>query len=198
MIEISSKDSKKIKVLTFLCAILVVPIHTYNVEQYSISFKGTGMEKFIYIIENFISDGVARTAVPLFFILSSFLFFYKITPSIEWFIKKYKKRFKSLLIPYLIWNIVGYMIFLIPFFIKQLRPFMSGYIQQPTVIDFIQGVFLYKYNYAFWFMFNLIILVIISPAIYTVLKNKQRGQIITIIILIGWILEIKIENLIIT
>lgn len=197
MTEISNRNSKKIKFITFFCAILVVFIHSYNLKKYSINSLSLGFSKVTYIIESFISQGVARVAVPLFFVISAFLFFYNLsedTVSFDWFIKKYKKRFKSLVIPFLIWNTISYLIYLLPYFIIPIRSIITGYIKEPTIINFIQGVFLFKYNMIFWFIFNLIILVILSPIIYLVLKNKTRGQIFTIFILSMWLLRTKNGN----
>ncbi len=197
MIEISKMNSKKIKVITFLCAILVVFLHSYNLKRYSINSLSIGFTKMVYIIEAFISQGVARAAVPLFFIISAFLFFHNIDPnkvSFKWFIQKYKKRFKSLVIPYLIWNTISYLIYLIPALITPTRFLPKENIVRFILIDFIQGVLLFKYNAIFWFVFNLIVLITISPIIFLVLRDKLRGQIITIFVFMLWLLRTKNGN----
>lgn len=197
MIEISKRISKKIKVITFFCAILVVFIHSYNLKVYSINSKSIGFAKFTYIIEAFISQGVARVAVPLFFVISAFLFFYNIPKdhvSFNWFVKKYRKRFKSLVIPFLIWNTISYFIYLIPYFVVSMKPILIGSIKEITFLDFLNGVFLFKYNMIFWFIFNLIILIALSPIIYLVLKNKIRGRVVTIFILMLWLFRTKNGN----
>lgn len=197
MAEISERDSKKIKFITFFCAILVVFIHSYNLKRYSINSLSVGFSKVTYIIEAFISQGIARVAVPLFFVISAFLFFYnvpKYSISFNWFIKKYKKRFESLVIPFLIWNAISYLIYLLPYFIIPMRSIFTGYIKEPMIINFIQGIFFFKYNMIFWFIFNLIILVVLSPIIYLILKNKTRGQVFTILILTIWLLRTKNGN----
>ena len=53
-----------------------------------------------------VSEEVAKIAVPLFFFISGFLFFYR-SPSltISDYVKKLKKRARTLLIPYILWNI---------------------------------------------------------------------------------------------
>lgn len=56
---------------------------------------------------------IVINVVPMFFIISEFLFFLKK----DTYISKCKKRFHSLSIPYIIWCIVGFMI---PFFFQQI------------------------------------------------------------------------------
>ena len=63
--------SRNIKTLSVICAILIVFIHTYNTEQYSIESGPT------YWLEIIISQNICRIAVPFFFISSAFLLYKK-------------------------------------------------------------------------------------------------------------------------
>lgn len=54
----------------------------------------------------FISRILASVAVPLFFFISGYLFFFRTTFSVDVYKKKLKSRIKTLLIPYLFWNFV--------------------------------------------------------------------------------------------
>lgn len=56
---------------------------------------------------------IVINAVPMFFFISGFLFFLKK----DTYTSKWKKRFHSLVIPYIIWCAIG---FLIPFFFQQI------------------------------------------------------------------------------
>ena len=51
-------------------------------------------------------EGIARIGVPLFFFISGFLFFYYDDFSKNVYLGKIKKRFKSLVVPYIFWNLV--------------------------------------------------------------------------------------------
>ena len=96
-----SNDSLQSKVISFLRFPLIVGvilIHTQlpNANEEFVCYENT---KFI------ISNVIARIAVLLFFVCSGFLFFFKTEEfSLHTYLSKLKKRVKTLLIPYLIWN----------------------------------------------------------------------------------------------
>lgn len=192
MIQINDYTSKKITIIQFFCSIMVVMIHSYNLNQYFNLEADSLQYKIISFVENFISNGVARVAVPLFFIISAFLFFNGVHYTFRWFLTKYQKRIKSLLIPYMIWNIIGLLIYLIPYFIPSLRTFIPRYIDNITYKNIINGIFFYKYNFTFWFINNLIILIIFSPFIYLLLKNNILGKLFILLSLFTFILDYQI------
>ena len=123
--KLSKVTSDKITILNFISAILVVTIHTYNIDMYSIKCT-TYMNKFIYIFENIISQNIARVAVPFFFLFASFFFFYNIKNTEQWYIKKLNKRIRTIVIPYIFWNFIAYLFFLIPLYVPTLRTFVGG------------------------------------------------------------------------
>ena len=88
--------SNKIKNISLIMTFFVVILHSNNLEDPSVLNINT-------LIQNFIGQGIVRIAVPMFFLISGYLFFYKFKPSKEAFLNKYKKRFKSLFIPYFLW-----------------------------------------------------------------------------------------------
>ena len=70
--------SKKLKNLSFLLMVLVAFIHGYNI---NIRLSGAGNHEISYwlqFLENFITDGICRVAVPMFFAISGYLACYKI------------------------------------------------------------------------------------------------------------------------
>lgn len=111
----SNLQSLVIDWLRFPLAIFVVFIHNFGSEQ--LNFNTLHSSPFVLeSIYNFLrialSNVCTRIAVPVFFMFSGFLFFYKIKDfniSVYW--QKLRKRFSSLLIPYICW-IVLYIIYL--------------------------------------------------------------------------------------
>ena len=75
--------SNKIKNISLILTILVVFLHAYNLEESNSVININGF------IQNFISYGVCTIAVPLFFMISGYLFFYKINPTLQGWINKY-------------------------------------------------------------------------------------------------------------
>ena len=96
--------SQTINFLRFPLIICVVSIHTVFIVPGNLR----GYEVFKYILGCF-----TGLAVPMFFIISSFLFFYdmKEFDTQKWCVKL-KKRIRTLLMPYLFWNLC-YLLFML-------------------------------------------------------------------------------------
>ena len=62
------------------------------------TFVGYELVRFIFV------EGFSRIFVPCFFLISGFLFFYYSGFDRHIYWEKMKKRFRSLLVPYLFWN----------------------------------------------------------------------------------------------
>lgn len=101
-------QSKTICFLRFPLIVGIVMIHSHYTE---LIVEGNDLMKDANLpVYNFISylfsEILAGTAVPLFFFLSGFLFFYKTaTFSRTIYEEKIKKRIRTLLVPYLFWNL---------------------------------------------------------------------------------------------
>ena len=88
-------------VVTFFLSILVVLIHIHSFDSYEWTGSlGMGISYF----GKFLTSGVTGVAIRMFFVISGVLFYRNYTYKDT--IKKYKSRFKSLVIPYLFWCIL--------------------------------------------------------------------------------------------
>lgn len=135
---------------------------------------------------------LAHIAVPLFFMFSGFLFFYKANGfTIQTYVEKLKKRIRTLLIPFLFWNILFIVVYNVSgiLFPGTTELFIGkGY----TIKDWLMT--LYNYNdgmpvsYQFWFIRDLIIVVLFTPAIYWLTKklNIFLLLLLGILWLMGW------------
>lgn len=100
MNELESRFRNKITFIQFLLSVGIVYQHTaWNYKRNSI--LNVGQSFLFFLIE---------TCVPFFFMISGYLFFRTYNPSKAKI--KIVSRIKTLLIPYLIWNLL-YMIFVI-------------------------------------------------------------------------------------
>ena len=172
--------SNKIKNISFILTILVVILHAYNIQN-DISI--------VSFIQTFISHGIATIAVPIFFMISGYLFFYKFESTLQNWISKYKKRFKSLFIPFMIWC-TGWMIIL---YIIQVTPIGNSLFTNMVLSEFsfkeiLKYMYVYPIPFQLWYISALIECVIISPIIYYLIK--KIGSISGYILFILWILSI--------
>lgn len=119
---------------------------------------------------------VLQICVPIFFIISGYLYFFNIGKlTAREYVIKSKKRVRSLLIPYLLWNLC-YAVF-------NLGILLINGEQVPSGFDFIKGFWAYgntspsgftsPYNGPFWFLRDLIVMSVVSPFIYLLLKNRE-------------------------
>lgn len=102
--KISEYTSRKIARISIVCAILVVFLHSYS-KTLSASMSGS----LTWWIQDFVSQGVARVAVPFFFVVSGFLMFRNFSENdiFTWYIRSLKSRMRSLCVPYFAWSLIG-------------------------------------------------------------------------------------------
>ena len=95
-----------IRQLRFPMIVLVTFAHSYGevAEGFSLLSSEWNTYEFLKLL---VSQTLVKVAVPVFFIMSGYLFFANVE---KWSLKVYKakilRRVKTLLIPYLIWNLL--------------------------------------------------------------------------------------------
>lgn len=165
---------KKVVLLNFIFCACVVIIHAEPPGRYGIPMTDF---KYIYIISL-----LCRVGVPSFYFISGMLFYKKLN-SILTLKNKVKKRFRSLVIPYLLWNILFYLIYLalthIPFIADKMN--MATIAYDPTTI--VRAVFLSSFS-PLWFVKNLILFTIFSPIVWVIIRNSKIGILAVLILTI--------------
>lgn len=185
--RVSQLTSKTISALRLPLIIGVVFIHNSSAELPGMDISEaindvTCWGGVSYIIK-LVSGTLAACAVPIFFFFSGFLFFIKTDEfSRKEYYGKIKSRVNSLLVPYLFWTIFGVVIYgllaTLPW-TKQI--FGNGYFEfswryigeQITGIKLVDGVHIYQMGYHLWFLRDLLLMVIISPLFYLVLRKRR-------------------------
>jgi peptidoglycan/LPS O-acetylase OafA/YrhL len=175
---LDSASSLRLKLLRFPPIIGVIYIHAYfSSITYSQGRLGTDtLDPVTEFIRTFISQGVARIAVPLFFLMSGYLFFANFRWSKTSFLTKVITRMRTLLIPFVFWNCVVLAIYAALQAIPGLRPYFTGstaVITQLTCTEFLNVIFGikgYPIAYHFWFIRDLMVLVLLAPVIAIILR----------------------------
>lgn len=163
---------RKIVYYNAIIAVLVIWIHTYNIGIYGIT-PTTPFNGLVYYFEEYLHR-YEEFCVPFFFMLSAYLFFVNYELTLDKIKKKYASRFKSLFIPFLIWNFVGFAYF---GFMTHFPPIASRMNMEPvdlSVKTYLNCLWTVDYNGSLWYLRNLIILVAISPIIYVLIKNYGK------------------------
>lgn len=166
--------SRKLVYLNFLLAIGVVIGHAINIETYSLElFKGGNILLRLEQLLSLVNGGLG---VATFFIISGYLFFRNFT--FEMLSKKWKSRFFSLVIPFMIWNTLGYLYW---FMVNHIPMPINSRVNTDGVKTFLSAVFCVQiYNGPLWFLRDLIIAVLLSPLIFVIVRKKFIGGVILI------------------
>ena len=179
---LDEKTSYKIKVLSLVSIVMVLYIHSYNL---GLLVSGSSMsiaESVNFFIQEFISQGLARVSIPIFFIISGFFLFKNFSYSS--YPKILIKRYHSLVIPYLFWSILVVGIF----YLLQNIPSASSFfdrqlVEHTSLATLVQMILINPKNYPLWFIRDLIILIIVSPIIYYILKHYKSVYFILLLFL---------------
>ncbi|RRJ94145.1 acyltransferase family protein [Flavobacterium macacae] len=186
--------SQKIKAVSFFAIILVVILHCYNLDLYQSLEIYDSSKNFNWFVQTIISFGITRIAVPLFFIISGYLFFFTFNGNADFAIK-IKKRFHTLVIPYLLWGFFGILFYYILQIIPQTEAFFTKkLIKNYSLNEFFDAAFLNLIPYQFWFIRDLIVLTLLSPLLYFITKKLNFWFLL--IILPFWI--VTLDNIIFT
>lgn len=168
-------------ILSFIAIVFVVIIHNSATKQYT-TLTPDAITTFTDHLHNFLAYILGSVAVPFLFFVSGIAFFRNYKPSL--YLSKLKSRTKSLLIPYLIWNLFG-LLFAVLYTYTSLSSYISGReLFTPTPANILAGIFLYKYNFQFWFLFDLMFYVLITPIIYLLIHHKSFGLITCLLALL--------------
>lgn len=164
--------SDKLRVMSFIAIINVLYIHS--------GFHSDEIEDMIVNdnVQILISEMLGRCAVPLFYIISGYLFFIKVPNGMKSILNKILKRMRTLLIPYLI----GCLFFVIFLVVVEVVPgtkrFMNGSVMPMFSLpleEILCSIFYDTGNgspcaFQLWFLRDLIIIVAISPLCFLCLK----------------------------
>lgn len=112
--------SQKLRFYSFICISLLLFVHGYNLNEtylqpFSLVNEPTTFTTFF---EYFIANGVLRFRIPLLFIISGYIFSLQDSRP---YLGRIKKRFHSLIVPFLIWSAIG----LLVTFALQQNPFTA-------------------------------------------------------------------------
>ena len=98
--------SQKFRFYSFVCISLLLYVHGYNLQETYLTPYSVVKEPltFTTFIEYFLANGALRFRIPLLFIISGYIYALQDYKPYE---QRIKKRFITLIIPFLIWSAVG-------------------------------------------------------------------------------------------
>lgn len=157
--------SKRVTHYSFLLSLLVVWIHSINTAGSEAELRLLAAQapgNFLIQLQYFLSVQLAQIAVPGYFLLSGYLF-YRTLSKFSAILKKWRSRIYSLLLPYGAWCVIWYLLYVLFF---RVRFSLAG------IVDAVEH---YRYFAIFWFLYQLILLTVLAPVFYPLLKNRWIG-----------------------
>lgn len=177
----AAKSLEVLQALRFPMIVLVVMIH-------AIPFSDGQFTRFlpdVHLYESLvlnIARNLAFIAVPVFMLISGYLFYFKIA---DWhqqvFFRQFQKRVRTLLLPYLAWNMLFVAFILVKNRIFYLigQPADSQYdlLQHSSILELFWSI---PINYPLWFLRDLMVMVLLSPVIYYGVKYLKIGWLVLV------------------
>lgn len=187
---IDRDTSRAITGVRFFLILLVVFIHNVPTE---VNFAGGAVTldvpPAVAFVRDFISGTLGRIAVPTFFFISAYLLFKKGEP----YPLLLKKKARSLLVPYLLWNAL----ITLAFFVCQKIPVLRQYFATLIISDLDAkgwlGLFIGFDNadgnallppivYQFWFLRDLLLCIAVSPLIKKAVEKMPLAAFFAVLI----------------
>lgn len=133
-------------------------------------------------LEFFFQKGLGVVAVPLFFIISGATFFRNYEKK-DYF-RKVGARMRSLAVPYLVWNTVISVLYIVVY-VTPIKTIIGAKNEFLLTWQYLfQAIFLHKRISAFWFIYNLIIFVLLTPIIDMTLWRKWTAAVFAMFLLV--------------
>lgn len=174
--DIKAEIIKRITLLRFPLMVMVVFWHAYPTPvRTSFAVLSKGIEGHLRVITDLLAL-LVRVSVPLFFAMSGFLFFRNYENTFLVYKQKITRRIRTLFVPHVVWN--GFVLIL--FAVGRNWELTAKFFAHRSVprgifglIDAILGITRQPIAYQFWFLRDLMLLVVFSPLIYFFLKRTK-------------------------
>jgi len=147
---------------------------------------GANAPYWLLCICNLFSMVLARIGVPLFFLMSGYLFFQQ-SLTADVYKSKLKKRARTLLVPYLLWNAIFLLFFAVhslPLFngfshigegrwtiLRVLGSFCDKRMGVFPSAEDVSEVFAYPQDIPMWYVRDLMIVMLLAPLLYALIKK---------------------------
>ncbi|MDE7385871.1 MAG: acyltransferase [Muribaculaceae bacterium] len=195
--EVKAPFEKVISLLRFPMMVGIVIIHC-NITLIDPSQGGhlTPIQPSEGII-TFFSEVLCRIIVPMFFLISGYLFFYRKDGSrFGFYTNQWRKRINTLLVPYLLWNLIT-LLFVIFKCYGPLNFMFPRLTADPITLKEcfeafwkfrpldVENATFYEppsapIDIPLWFVRDLLVMMLFTPVLYRLLKIKVVGAIITL------------------
>lgn len=173
--------SDKLRILSLISIIFVLYIHS--------GFHADEIEGMVVNdrVQEFVSGMMGRCAVPLFYVISGYLFFLRVPEGMKSIYGKMRKRVGTLVVPYIIGCLFfvgfGVLMAVLPGVSKYMNSSVMPLFSKP-IGEILRSIFYDADNgtpcaFQLWFLRDLILIVATSPLWYLLLKHFRWILVVT-------------------
>jgi len=192
---VTAENSRTIEAIRFPLVFLVVLIHASGTQVSYLNGGFSAPEGFYCLFLQHLFSGVlAKTAVPLFSLISGLLFFREGQLTVSLIARKWKNRIRTLLIPFLLWNALVLLGQTVGQSIPPTRAFFSGStfdvhaVTLYTFADSLLGFDRGPVNFPLWFLRDLIVVTALGPVLLVLLRVTRGWCLVAFALLwIQWV-----------
>ena len=160
--------SKKLSLLRFLAVASVIVYHAYPFAPGEYVLAPPAADSAADFAQGYVSLALARWALPFLGLVSGYLFFRTLTPTLAGFVRKMRRRVRTLLVPFLIWSGLG-VLFCVAVAHSPYAD-VSPYWTVDTLGEALDRWLLHPVIYPLWFLQALVVCVVLSPLIYLLIR----------------------------
>ena len=178
ILDRNSREGQALIMLRFPLACLIVLLHTGVT---------CGPENLAYYLPNYLMPPIVGVAVPAFFFMSGYLFFMgKEDFNLTIYKEQMKKKIDSLLIPYLLWNMIAYVLKVfysyakmrtigdvMPWELDKIFWSNGGGIMTTSVFGYEFPAIVSPAAGVLWFLRDLIMMMVCSILIYQIIRKVK-------------------------
>lgn len=173
---ISERLSDKFRICSFIATIFVVYRHSFVIQ----AFYGasTCSSEALTLLNKWVAN-MTEVAVPMFFLTSGYFFLGRRYDTLEKYRGMLCKKIRTLLIPFLFWNLMGLLVLLAT---KKCNMQVDG-------LSFVKNFFVSKYYGPLWYVRDLMIFMLAVPLYQWIYDKKMKWALCGLLVafLLSWI-----------
>ncbi len=194
-VPVSSFLSAKLRLVTWLAVLAVVVVHAYNLGNRALvgenATPATGAPGAVGFVEYLGSQTLARWPAAMLFAISGFLFFRDLAPAIALPVEKWRRRARSIVLPYFLWSAWSLLLFialhLVPGSDAYVRADALARLDPATVLErlLVQPV-----AYPLWFLQALVTCLLLAPLIAWLCHRLEWAALLPFAV--PWLLGVEV------
>lgn len=183
--------SDKIRVISLITMVLLTFVHAYTYPSPVFTGEAASCDGLGFFIQYFISQGLARFRVPMFFILSGYFYFAAVQRTEGDFHTQLIKRIRTIALPYLLWSIIGLSLYAIMQWPMATRGFfIHTPVHDLTPLQLLHRLLIEPVPYQLWFLRDLMVVFALGPVILPFIRAFGAWAMFPPMLL--WVLEVDL------